>query len=194
MRCSHSFCNFLNASWSCGLWGCQALPAILPQSPHLCQNGHIWDSSSIRETEKKSQGQVIRVGWVANDSEMVCYDATASSFVAKVLDEVFAHFHAVTVKRHSSMRKWLFGLPGWMLYEQSPWCQRKLWACSWLCSSPVLPFFFFCLSEFGRSVYGSCYLLQMLANHARVSIALFPTFEQNLMLFLRQLHRKIASE
>jgi hypothetical protein len=34
---------------------------------------------------------------------MRCRDATASSFVAKVQDEVFAHFHAVTVKRHSSI-------------------------------------------------------------------------------------------
>jgi hypothetical protein len=33
-----------------------------------------------------------------------CRDATASSFVAKVRGEVFAHFHVVAVKRHSSMR------------------------------------------------------------------------------------------
>jgi hypothetical protein len=33
-----------------------------------------------------------------------CRDATASSFVAKVLGEVIAHFHAVAVNRHSSMR------------------------------------------------------------------------------------------
>jgi hypothetical protein len=31
-------------------------------------------------------------------------------FVAKVRGEVFAHFHAVAVKRHSSMWNWLFGL------------------------------------------------------------------------------------
>jgi hypothetical protein len=31
-----------------------------------------------------------------------CHDATASSFVAKVRGEVFTHFHAVAVKRHSS--------------------------------------------------------------------------------------------
>jgi hypothetical protein len=30
--------------------------------------------------------------------------ATASSFVAKFRDEVFAHFHVVVVKRYSSMR------------------------------------------------------------------------------------------
>jgi hypothetical protein len=41
-----------------------------------------------------------------------CCDATASSFVAKVRGEVFAYFHAVAVKCHSSMRNLLFGLPG----------------------------------------------------------------------------------
>jgi hypothetical protein len=35
-----------------------------------------------------------------------------NSQVAKDRGEVFAHFHAVAVKRHSSMRNWLFGLPG----------------------------------------------------------------------------------
>jgi hypothetical protein len=39
-------------------------------------------------------------------SEMVhCHDATASSFDAKVWGEVFIHFHAVTMKHHSSMQK-----------------------------------------------------------------------------------------
>jgi hypothetical protein len=31
-------------------------------------------------------------------------DATASSFVAKVQGEVLTHFHAVAIKRHSSMQ------------------------------------------------------------------------------------------
>jgi hypothetical protein len=61
-------------------------------------------------------------------------------FVAKVRGEVCAHFHAVAVKRYSSMRNWLFGLPGRILYEQSPCCQRKWWTCSWLCSSLVSTF------------------------------------------------------
>jgi hypothetical protein len=39
-----------------------------------------------------------------------CRDATASSFVAKVRGEVFAHFHAFAVKLHSSMRNGLFGI------------------------------------------------------------------------------------
>jgi hypothetical protein len=67
-------------------------------------------------------------------------DATASSSVAKVRGEVFAHSHANAVKRHRSMWNWLFGQPGRILYEKSPWCQRKLWACSCLCFSSVSPF------------------------------------------------------
>jgi hypothetical protein len=41
-----------------------------------------------------------------------CREATASSFVAEVRGEVFAHFYAVTLKRHSIMRNLLLGLPG----------------------------------------------------------------------------------
>jgi hypothetical protein len=41
-----------------------------------------------------------------------CRDEIVDSFVAKVRSEIFAHFHAVTVKRHSSIQIWLFGLPG----------------------------------------------------------------------------------
>jgi hypothetical protein len=69
-----------------------------------------------------------------------CRDATASSFIAKIHDEFLAHFHAVAVKRHSSMRNWLFGLPLRILCKQSPWYERKWWACSWLCFLPVSPF------------------------------------------------------
>jgi hypothetical protein len=34
---------------------------------------------------------------------VLCHDATASSFVAKVRGKVFAHFFAVAVKHHSSI-------------------------------------------------------------------------------------------
>jgi hypothetical protein len=47
-----------------------------------------------------------------------CCDATASYFVAKVWAKS-AHFYAFAVKRRSSMRNWLFGLPGRILCEQS---------------------------------------------------------------------------
>jgi hypothetical protein len=73
-----------------------------------------------------------RVGWVEGDNHVGlvtnslvkrkcetvhCDDATASSFVTKVQGEDFTHFHTVTVKRHSSMQNWLFGLPGQILCE-----------------------------------------------------------------------------
>jgi hypothetical protein len=41
-----------------------------------------------------------------------CPDATANSFVANVRAEVFAHFRAVPIERHSSMRNYLFHLSG----------------------------------------------------------------------------------
>jgi hypothetical protein len=41
-----------------------------------------------------------------------CCDATANSFVIKVLGEVFAHLHTVTIRRLSSVRAWLFALTG----------------------------------------------------------------------------------
>jgi hypothetical protein len=97
-------------------------------------------------------GRQRKVWWVADDSHVMlgerflverkretvrCRDATASSFVVKFLGKVLAHFEAVAVKCHSNMRKWLFDLPGRILCERYPRCQRKLWACSWLCSSIV---------------------------------------------------------
>jgi hypothetical protein len=48
---------------------------------------------------------------------------------------------------HSSMQNWLFGLPRQIVCKQSPWCQRKWWAYSWLSSSSVSVSldFFFCM-------------------------------------------------
>jgi hypothetical protein len=64
-------------------------------------------------------GKQRKVGWVGDDSHVVfgqkfhgekevetvhCHDARASFFVSKVRGKVFAHFHTVTAKRHSSMQ------------------------------------------------------------------------------------------
>jgi hypothetical protein len=100
-------------------------------------------------------GKQRKVGWVRDHSHVIfgkkiswwkmkceterCNVATARSFVAKVRCEVFAHFQAFQAFS-SSMQNWLFGLLGRLLCEQSTWCQRKLWVCSWLWSSPVSPF------------------------------------------------------
>jgi hypothetical protein len=65
----------------------------------------------------------LQIPWWKGKCESVrCRDATASSFVAKVRGEAFAHFHAVAVKRHNSVRNLLFVLRGQILCEQSPSC------------------------------------------------------------------------
>jgi hypothetical protein len=119
-----------------------------------------------------------------------CLDATASPLVAKVQGEVFAHCHAV-IKHHSSMWNWLFGLPGWILCEQSSGCQRKRWACSWFCSSAVSLF-----SVLMNWIFHVWLMLSSLNAYliiARVSVALFPRFAQNFMLFLCRIHHEISS-
>jgi hypothetical protein len=69
-----------------------------------------------------------KISWYKGNCEIACWhDATASSFVNKVQGEVFAGFHAIIVKCHSTMQNWLFELSGQTFYEQSPWCQRKWW-------------------------------------------------------------------
>jgi hypothetical protein len=46
-----------------------------------------------------------KIPWWRRKCDTVrCRDATASSFVAKVRGEVFAHFHALAVKRLNGMR------------------------------------------------------------------------------------------
>jgi hypothetical protein len=94
---------------------------------------------------------------------MRCLDAVASSFVAKVLGEVFTQFHAVAIKRDSNIRNWLLDLPERILCEQSPWCQRKLWTCSWLCLSPVSPFSISVSLDFPRTAHD--FFTESLYNH-----------------------------
>jgi hypothetical protein len=117
------------------LWGCSALRAILPQSPELCQDGDIWVLSTT--------GKKRKVGWVGGwqscrfwwKGRVRWCNAKVSSFVAKFQGKVFTHFHAVAVKVTVVCR--IHCLTG---CEQSPWCKRKCWACSWLYTSPVSPF------------------------------------------------------
>jgi hypothetical protein len=76
----------------------------------LCENGGFLVSSSIGETNKWGGWEVDNIhvfgkkkSQMKRKCEMVrCRNATASSFVAKVQGEVFARFHAIVVKRHSS--------------------------------------------------------------------------------------------
>jgi hypothetical protein len=94
--------------------------------------------------------------------------------------EVFAYFHTVAVKRHSSMRNWLFGLPGRILCEQSSRCQRKWWACSWLCSSPVSPFSVSVGLDFPCTDHAS--FSEPSSNHCQNIRRTFPRSAQNLMV------------
>jgi hypothetical protein len=85
------------------------------------------------------------------------HDATASSLVAKVQGEVCAHFYIVATKCHSSM----FGLPEQILCEHSPHIKESdEYALDLALPLPVLPFLG--LSEFGLTVYYSCFLSRML--------------------------------
>jgi hypothetical protein len=60
-----------------------------------------------------------------------------ADITSKILVEIFAHFHAVAVKRHSNMRNWVIGLSGRIVSELSLLCQIKWWVFSWLYSSLV---------------------------------------------------------
>jgi hypothetical protein len=63
---------------------------------------------------------VKKILWWKRECETARYhDATASFWLPK-FNAKSLQFHEVTVKHHSSMRNWLFGLPGWILCEQSP--------------------------------------------------------------------------
>jgi hypothetical protein len=82
---------------------------------------------------------------------MCCRDATASSLVAKVRGEVFADFHAVAAKRHSSMRdrllraKFLVNNPIYVKENEKHALDFAL----------HLARLFSGLGDFGLSVYGS---------------------------------------
>jgi hypothetical protein len=76
------------------------------------------------------------------------------------LGEVFAHVHAVAIKRHSSMQNWLFGLPGRILCEQCLLMSKKMM--SMLFSLLFTCLTFFSLGEFWLAMYGSCFIPQTL--------------------------------
>jgi hypothetical protein len=148
---------------SCVLWGCSAPAAILPWSPQLCRNGRLSVLSSIFniQTEKSMVGGGQQSCcflsniplWKRKCETVCCCDATASSFIAKVRGKVFAHFHTVAIKHHSSLRNWLVGLPGRILCEQSPSCKKNM---SMLFTFPFACLALFCLDEFGSFHQEDC--------------------------------------
>jgi hypothetical protein len=111
--------------WSRVLRGCSALLVILPPSLQLFKNDGL--SVPFSYLLSRKQWKVRWWGTTVMEKRKVWVGAlswcSGQVFVAKVLVEVFAHFHAVAVKRRSGIRNWLFGLSGRILCEQSPWCQ-----------------------------------------------------------------------
>jgi hypothetical protein len=95
------------------------------------------------------------------------------------------------MKRHSSLRNWLFCLSERILYEHSPWYRRKLCVCSWLCSSPVLPSSVSVSLDFPCTAHAI--LPERLSNHSQGLHCTFPGFAQNLILFLCWIHHEITS-
>jgi uncharacterized membrane protein len=90
------------------------------------------------------------------------------------------------------MRNWLFDLSGRILCEQSPWCQRKLLACSWLSSTSLSPFRSRWIWTFRvRLKFSSANPCPIIS---RVSITLFPRFAQNLMHARCHIDRGIAAD
>jgi hypothetical protein len=145
-----------------------ALPAILLRSPQLRQNGGLSVIFSIGERE------ISRVVW--DDLHVICgkkFASTASSFVTKVRSGVFTHVYAVTVQLHSSMRNWLFCLSGLILCEQSPWCHRKLWACSWFALHMSRLFFLVSVS-LDSSFTAHAFFHERLSNHCQGLCRTFP--------------------
>ena len=63
-------------------------------------------------------------GWGQQCGMVRCHGEAARSVLAKVGDDVFALFHAVSTKLRSRTQNSQFGLLGQILYAQSPWCQR----------------------------------------------------------------------
>jgi hypothetical protein len=145
------FCRFLNASVRVFSTACDSA-SITQLFPSNCR-----PFSFIFNRGNRKVGWVLfpsYIRWWKRKCEKVrfCY-ATTNFFIAKVRAEVFVHFHAVAVKRHSSKRNWLSGHSGRIYCEQFPWCRRKWWTCPWLSSSSVSPFSFSVSLDFPCKVH-----------------------------------------
>jgi hypothetical protein len=134
IHCSWCFCHFLKASWKSSSLRAFSITWNSTSNASVVWKWQYYQSGKQR---KATRGQVRCVGWTGDDNLVVfhkrtpwwkimhCHDVTANSFVAKVWDEVFVHFHTVAVKCHSSVRNCLCGLPTQILCEQYPRC--KIW-------------------------------------------------------------------
>jgi hypothetical protein len=150
-------------------------------------------------------GKRRKVGWVGDDSHVVfgkkfpgekgsemvhCHNAIASSLVTKVWGEVLAHFHAVAIKCHSSKQNWLFGLSGRTLCEQSDVKEHDEHTPDFALNPSHL-FRFWWVWTFRAQLMLSSPNACLITVSA--SVALFPRFVQNLVLFLWWSHHEIGS-
>jgi hypothetical protein len=147
------------------LWGCSALPAILTRSPQLCEN-----DKKQKSSKRPRQANMVGWGWAMlffgkkfpwgdTKQEMVCHLIQQPVVLLPRPRVDSSHIFAVTLKDRS-MHNWLFVLSGRILCEQSTWCQREWWSCSWLCSSSVSPLLVSLSLDFSieTSVHGSYFL------------------------------------
>jgi hypothetical protein len=88
-----------------------------------------------------------------------------------------SHNFTVAIKCHSSMRNSLFGLKGWILCEQSPWCKKN--------DQHALDFALHLSRHFWSSSVWTFHVWLMLSSPntyliiVRVSVPYFPRFAQN---------------
>jgi hypothetical protein len=104
---------------------------------------------------------------------MRCRDATASSFVAKVLSEVFAHFHAVALKVTLNYI-YLLACQG-EFFVKIPFISKEIY-------SMVLAVVLMCLAfplcpvlsiQFKHPCTAHAFFPELLPNHVMVSFVLF---------------------
>jgi hypothetical protein len=169
------------------LWRCSAPPAIPPREPQFCQKGVLSILSSIGEQKKVGwMGTTVILFLVKKSLEKTkvwdgaCREATASSSVAIVREEVFAHFLAVAVQRHSIMRNWLCRLSGRII------CDVLL-----VVKENDKHAFGFALCTFRARLMLSSPNTCLITG--KVSVVLFGRFAQNLMHILCRVRHEIAS-
>jgi hypothetical protein len=176
------------------LWGCSALPAILPRSHKLYQNGGF-----NRETDKRRMGGGRQsccfwwqITWWKGSVNVVLWWCRSQFFCRQSSGWSLLTFSLSLNKRYNSVWNWLFGLQGLILFEQSPWCQRIWWECSWFYSSPVSLFSVSVSLAFPCTAHA--FFIECLSNHCQGLCRTFAEFAQNLMHTRCRIHCEIAPD
>jgi hypothetical protein len=151
------------------LWGCSAPPAILPQSSQWCVKMAVFQLYRQPGKQRRAGwvGTTVMLFWVKNSPmRKQMWDGALSSCNNQFFCRQSSGRSLRTFPRsHSSTWNWLFDLPGWVLCQQFPWCQRKWWACSWLFSSPVSPYSVSVSTDFPCTVHA--FFPERLSNHCQ---------------------------